>query len=208
MKKLLKTLILTLGSFCFFGCSSFAEEFRIIEDWKWTDSKQDWLRRVPSCPRGMDNLGLGEYSLDNKITIKIINSCKYPVGGVNLIFDYVFFKDQKESKSNLADYIQFKILNEGEYQQLVNVLKKKYRTCEGDGNAEFVFCSKYTKFSFYGYKWTYGYSSITPSGKVGHLAITQTNYSDQKISEIIRRRKEAQKKKELGPLPKIDSKSF
>ena len=196
-----KICIFLFGLICLCACRSSAEELKVIEDWKWTDSKEDWQKRVPFCPKGIRNGGLGLITVNNP-TIQTIKSCKYHSSGVNLIFDYFFFTHEKDIKLTLAHYVQLKIINEREYIQLINLLKKKYPSCEGEGNEEFVFCSKYTKFSFYGYDWSSNYSGLIPYQKAGTLGLTKTDYSDRKISEIIRNRKNAIKKKELGPLPK------
>ena len=201
MRIFYKITIVAFGLICLCGSASFAEELRVLEDWTWTDSKEDWQKRVPICPKGIRNGGLGLITV-NTPTSQTINSCKYNLDGVKIIFDYFFFTYEKEIKLTLADYVQFKIINEGEYLKLIDSLQKKYPSCKGEGNEEFVFCSKYTKYSFYGYNWSSNYSGLIPEGKVGTLGLTKTNYSDKKISEIIRNRKNARKKEELGPLPK------
>ena len=201
MKIFTKISIVLFGLICFYGRSSSSEELKVMEDWKWTDSKEDWQKRVPLCPKGIRNGGLGAITV-NYPTIQTINSCKYSLGKFNLIFDYFFFTHEKEIKLTLADYIQLKIINEGEYTQLINLLKKRYPSCSGEGNEEFVFCSKYTKFSFYGYNQTSKYSKLTTSGKAGTLGLTKTDYSDEKITGIIIQRKNLRKREELGTLPK------
>ena len=199
MRNFFKISIAVFGFIYLFGSTSSAEELRVIDDWKWTDSNEDWKTRVPSCPTR--NRSLGAITVNNP-TIQTINSCTYPLDGINLIFDYFSFTYEKEIKLTLADYVQLKITNEGEYLKLVNFLQNKHPSCKGEGNEEFVFCSKYTKYSFYGYDRSSNYSGLTPYGKVGTLGLTKTDYSDKRISEIIRNRKKERKKEELGPLPK------
>ena len=196
-----KISLILFGLIYLCGSASSAEELKVLGNWQWIDSKEDWQKRVPLCPKGIRKNGLGVISVSTP-TIQTINSCKYNSDGFNLIFDYFFFTNENEIKLTLADYIQLKIINEEEYIELINLFKKKYPSCEGNGNEEFVFCSKYTKFSFYGYDWTSNYSRLTTSGKAGTLGLTKTEYSDKKISEIIRKRKKARKREELGPLPK------
>tara|TARA_B100000700_G_scaffold326906_1_gene439868 strand:- start:2052 stop:2660 length:609 start_codon:yes stop_codon:yes gene_type:complete len=196
-----KISIVLFGLICLCGSSSSAEELSVLEDWKWTDSKEDWQKRVPLCPKGIRNSGLGVISV-NTPTTQTINSCKYQLGGINLIFDYSFFTHEQEIKLTLADYVQLKVLDKEEYEQLINILKERYPSCKGEGNEEFVLCSKYTKFSFYGYDSSSKYSGLIPSGNAGTIGLTKTDYSDKKISEIIRRRRNTRKKKLLGPLPK------
>mgnify|MGYP001175038391 FL=1 len=197
-----KISILLFGLIGLCGYYSSAEELRVIEDWNWTDSKEDWQKRVPSCPKGIRNSGLGVIAVKNP-TIQTINSCRYDLSDVKLIFDYFFFTHEKEIKLTLADYIQFKIINEGEYKKLMNSLKKKYPSCKGEGKEEIVICSQYTKFSFYGYDLSSNYSKSTAPNGAGTIGLTKTDYSDMKISDIIRKRKSARKREELGPLPKI-----
>ena len=196
-----KISIVLFGLICLCGYYSPAEELKVIEDWKWTDSKEDWQKRVPLCPKGIRKNGLGLLTVKNP-TIQTINSCTFDLGEIKLLFDYFSFTHEKEIKLTLADYIQFKIINEEEYIKLINLLKKEYSSCDREVNEEIVFCSKYTKFSFYGYDWSSNYSDLAPPGNVGTVGLTKSDYSDKKISEIIRKRKNARKKEELGPLPK------
>ena len=216
MMKILRQISFSLlGLLCLSACSPSHKNLRIIGDLKWGDTIEDWEKRVPLCPthtyslfkamglRSQDDPYVGR-ELDNDPTFNI-DSCKYNIGGVNFLVDRITFFEEKESKLSYINRIQLIIPNELEYIQILNVFNKKYPSCEGGTSTDF--CSKYSKFNI-SKDAISDYEKSISSGEIGTMTIRRTDYSNEKILESITKIKEEIKKKQIGPLPKIDSNSF
>jgi len=215
MLKILRQISFSLLGLVFLSaCSSSHKNLRIIGDLKWDDTIEDWEKRVPLCPTStltpsLKLMGIrskyGGRKLANDTKINI-DSCKYNIGGVDFLVDIIVFNEEKESKLSYVDSIILSIPNELEYIQILNLFNKKYPSCKVKDYTGF--CSKHSKFVVKKQNPGSDYEKIISSGEIRKMMIYPSDYSNEKILESRTKIKEEIKRKETGPLPKIDSNSF